>query len=83
MSETVVNSDTRAMARYNLVQAILEADNREVILGALAFLGLQYAETVEVRKAQDDKESAVRWIHAANEIGTIMACAAYNIEDGM
>jgi hypothetical protein len=82
MSDTIVNSDTRATARYTLVQAILEADNREIILGALTQLGYEYAVTVAVRAEQENKESAVRWAHAANEIGTILACAAYNIEDG-
>ena len=77
----VINSDTRALARYTLVQAILEADNREIILGALANLGMIYASTVEVREAQGDKESRNRWAHAANELGTILACAHYNLED--
>lgn len=77
----VINSDTRALARYTLVQAILEADNREIILGALANLGLVYVGTAEARELQGNEESRNRWAHATNEIGTILACAQYNLED--
>lgn len=77
----VINSDTRALARYTLVQAILEADNREIILGALANLGLMYAGTAEAREIQGKEESRNRWAHAANELGTLLICAHYNLED--
>ena len=77
----VINSDTRALARYTLVQTILEADNREIILGALANLGLMYVGTAQARELQGKDESRDRWAHAANELGTILACAQYNLED--
>lgn len=77
----VINSDTRALARYTLVQAILEADNREIILGALTQLAVEYVGTAVDREIKGKEESHARWAHAANELGTLLICAHYNLED--
>lgn len=76
-----VDSNTRAVARYNLVQKILEAHNGHEILEALSELGEQYGQTYELREKQGKADSAGRWLHAASEAATIVACAIINLEE--
>lgn len=79
--DEIVSSNTRAAARYNLVQEILKAPNFPDILDALNDLGNQYGQTFEKRAGEGKEESAVKWLHSASEIATLLACAVYNLED--
>ena len=65
----------------SIVEAILEADNREIILGALTQLAVEYVGTAVDREIKGKEESHARWAHAANELGTLLICAHYNLED--
>lgn len=77
----VSTQDTRAVARYNVAQAIVAADNSYEILNAFAGLLGEYEATLDKRLASGDKHSALRWGRALEEIATIAMCAQINLEE--
>lgn len=79
--EKVSTQDTRAVARYNVAQAIVSANNSYEILNSLADLAGEYEAMLDRRLKQDNESGALRWARVLQEISTIAACAVINLEE--
>ena len=79
--EKVSTHDTRALARYNVAQAIVGADNSREILMAFAELIGEYDRMSRTRLETGDKDSALRWARVCEELTTLVMCASINLEE--
>jgi hypothetical protein len=77
----VSTQDTRAVARYNVAQAIVAANNSYEILNSLADLASEYEAMLDRRLEQENESGALRWARVLQEISTIAACAVINLEE--